>query len=118
MKPKYRLFSNASYALSGLKSMWQREMAFRIEVVCIVPLLVFSLFLEIDVFLRILIDFSLMLILIMECVNSAMEASIDLITQEIHPLAKIAKDCASGAVLLSVVWAVIIWGYVLMDLFL
>ncbi|CAM2870685.1 diacylglycerol kinase [Helicobacter burdigaliensis] len=118
MKPKYHLGKNAIYALEGVKYMLQKERAFQIELLCILPLLVLSFFLEISVFMRIVLDFSLVLILIVESINSAIESCVDLITQDFHPLAKIAKDCASGAVFLSVMWAVILWCYVLGDLYL
>lgn len=44
----------------------------------------------------------------LECVNTAVEATVDLITEEYHPLAKVAKDCAAGAVLIAAMASVVV----------
>lgn len=44
----------------------------------------------------------------LECVNTAVEAAVDLVTEEFHPLAKVAKDCAAGAVLIAAVASVVV----------
>ena len=60
----------------------------------------------------------LMLILIIEALNSAIEACVDLITNEWHEKAKIAKDCASAAVFFSVLSALFVWGFILYNIYL
>lgn len=60
-------------------------------------------------FERALMIASLILVLIAELINSAIEAAIDRIGEEIHPLSKKAKDCGSAAVLFSAIFAGIIW---------
>lgn len=117
MKPKYNIFSNSVYALEGIYSMWCRETSFRVEVFCIIPLIIFSFLLDISLVARILIITSMLFILVVECINSAIEATVDLNTEEIHPLAKIAKDCASSAVFFSIVSSFLIWVTILIDLF-
>jgi diacylglycerol kinase (ATP) len=57
--------------------------------------------------------FSLMLVLIVELVNSAIEATVDRISLENHKLAKRAKDIGSAAVLISLINVAVIWGLVL-----
>jgi diacylglycerol kinase len=59
-----------------------------------------------------LVFFSIFFVFVLEMVNTAIEATIDLVTAEYHPLAKIAKDVASGAVLLGAVFSLIVGGYV------
>ncbi|RDU67619.1 diacylglycerol kinase [Helicobacter didelphidarum] len=117
MKPKYTLFSNAKYAFEGLLTMVRNEISFRIELCIILPLLIISIFLPISLFEHLFLVAVLFLILILECVNSAIEACVDLVTNDFAPLAKIAKDCASAGVFLSVVLAILSWFFVLLDLF-
>ena len=116
VKPKYSLFNNAKYALDGLLAMIKNEVSFRIELCIILPCIVISLFLEVDLTLHVILVLVLFLILILECVNSAIESCIDLITEDFHPLAKIAKDCASAAVLFSVILALSTWGVTIYSL--
>lgn len=113
MKPSYSLFNNTKYALSGLKILWKNEMSFRLEILIILPLIIISLFLPLMWVEHLLLIIVLLGILISESINSSIEACVDLITQDFHPLAKIAKDCASTAVLLSVILAILVWGVIL-----
>lgn len=116
MKPKYNFFKNSGYAFAGLVAMLRNEMAFRIELAIILPLMCASLFLRVSLNTHLILIGVLFLILILECVNSAIEACVDLVTADFHPLAKIAKDCASAAILLSIAQAVLVWAFVLFDL--
>ena len=116
MKPKYHFFNNAKFAFEGLLAMLKNEMAFKIELMIILPALILILFLPLSLEIHLILIAVLFLILILECVNSAIEASIDLITQEFKPLAKVAKDCASASVLLSVILALSVWSAVLLNL--
>lgn len=118
MKPKYNLFSNARYAIEGLISMVKTEVAFRLELIFAALGIALSFMLNITLQTQILLILTLFLILIMECVNSAIESSIDLFTQDYAKLAKIAKDCGSAAVLLCVLQAILCWSIVLVSLIL
>ena len=113
MKPKYRFYSNTIYALSGLAAMWKNERSFRIEIFIIVPLFIAIWFLPATTLEQILLSATLLFILAMECVNSAIEACIDLLSPAFHPLAKIAKDCGSAAVFISICTAVLTWSIIL-----
>ncbi len=110
MKPKYHFFNNARYALEGIFALFKNEMAFRIELCVIIPAIIFSFFLKVGFVEHLLLVSVLILILIIEALNSAIEACVDLITNEWHQKAKIAKDCASGAVFFSVLLALFAWG--------
>lgn len=109
MKPKYSLFKNSSYALSGVKFLLKDESSFKIEAIIILPLIVFSLFLPLSFAEHFILIFVLVLILIVEALNSAIEACIDLYTKDFHILAKKAKDCGSAAVFFSISLAVCTW---------
>ncbi|MDD6055033.1 MAG: diacylglycerol kinase [Helicobacteraceae bacterium] len=116
MKPKYNFFKNTTFALAGIRSMLKNEMAFKIELCVIIPAVILSLFLEISLLEQMLLICVLVGILIAECFNSAIEACVDLCTQDFHPLAKIAKDCASAGVFFSIALALIVWGAVLFNI--
>ncbi len=116
MKPKYHFFNNAKYAFSGIKAMLKSEISFRIELCIILPAIIVSLFLPVEFWAHLLLIIVLLMILIVECVNSAIEACVDLVTDEFHQKAKIAKDCASAAVFFSIILAVGVWIFVLISL--
>ena len=116
MKPKYKFFANWGYAMAGVLAMLKNEVAFRIELAIILPALVISLFLPVSVETHLILVGVLFLIIIAECLNSAVEACVDLITSEFHEKAKIAKDCASAGVFFSVVLALATWAFVLYKL--
>ncbi len=116
MKPKYKFLANWGYAMAGVLAMLKNEVAFRIELAIILPALVISLFLPVSVETHLILVGVLFLIIIAECLNSAIEACVDLITSEFHEKAKIAKDCASAGVFFSVVLALATWAFVLYKL--
>ena len=117
MKPKYKFLANWGYAMAGVLAMLKNEVAFRIELAIILPALVISLFLPVSVETHLILVGVLFLIIIAECLNSAVEACVDLITSEFHEKAKIAKDCASAGVFFSVVLAIATWAFVLYKLY-
>lgn len=98
--------------------MVKTEVAFRLELIFAALGVALSFVLNITLQTQILLILTLFLILIMECVNSAIESSIDLFTQDYAKLAKIAKDCGSAAVLLCVLQAILCWSIVLVSLIL
>lgn len=104
-----RLWKAFLYSLDGLKAAWQTEQAFRLEI--FISLIAAPVaFCITDVALeRALMIASLLLVLMAELVNSAIEAAINRIGEEIHPLSKKAKDCASAAVLVSAIIAGVVW---------
>ena len=114
MKPKYDCYCSTLYALSGIKAMWRGEKSFRIEIFIIIPLFISIWFLPLSSIEQIILGMSLLFILAMECVNSAIEACIDLVSPDFHPLAKVAKDCGSAAVFISICTAVLAWGVILL----
>ena len=109
MKPQYYFFQNTRYALSGLKTLWQTEKSFRIEIYFILPLIFLTFFLPFSYFLKLALISVLILILLTESLNSALENAVDLISPDFHPLAKRAKDCGSAAVFFSILNAALWW---------
>ncbi|MBZ7942620.1 diacylglycerol kinase [Campylobacter molothri] len=116
MKPKYHIFNNAKYALEGVIALFKNEMAFRIEICIIIPAILISFFLKVGLIEHFILIAVLILILIAESFNSAIEACVDLITDKWHQKAKIAKDCASAGVFFSVILALFAWIFILVDL--
>ena len=109
MKKKYNLFKNANYAIEGLLILL-KERAFQLELLFIIPLLILLFFLNLTPLQKSIMTGSLIIILIAEALNTAVENVVDLVTDEWHILAKRAKDTASAGVFLSIIQAVIIWG--------
>ena len=103
-------------AWQGLRAAWQHEDAFRQELLVAAVAVPVALLLPANLLGKAMMISSILLVLIVELVNSALEATVDHTSLEKHPLAKRAKDIASAAVLLSIVNAVLVWGLVLLDL--
>lgn len=106
------------YTVEGLKAAYAHEHAFRQEVWVIAPLALLALLApSFSAWIRALLIGSLLLVLIVELLNSAIEANTDHISLEQHPLAKHAKDMGSAAVFLAIVNALCIWAGVLWTLY-
>ena len=97
------------YSLSGLAAAARHEDAFRVELILFALLAPLALWLGESGVERALMVGSLLLVLIVELLNSAIEATVDRISFENHRLAKRAKDIGSAAVMLSLVNAGLIW---------
>jgi diacylglycerol kinase (ATP) len=100
-------------ALQGLRAAFQHEEAFRQEVIIAAIAIPVALLLPVSPLGKVLMIASIMLVLIVELLNSALEAAVDHTSLEQHHLAKRAKDVASAAVFLSIVNAVVVWGLVI-----
>jgi diacylglycerol kinase (ATP) len=112
-----RVISAFWNTMDGFKSAWQGEQAFRQEVAVGVVGTVIALLLPISAFQKLALIGVLLFVLIIELVNSAIEAVVDRISLERHPLSKNAKDFGSAAVGLSIVLAAAIWAVVLFNRF-
>ncbi|MCU6496918.1 diacylglycerol kinase [Duganella sp. BJB488] len=112
-----RIFSAFLYSIDGFKSAWRHEHAFRQEVSVFVVGTLIALILRISAFEKLMLIGVLMLILIVELINSSIEAVVDRVSLERHPLSKNAKDFGSAAVLLTCLLAAGAWGVVLFNRF-
>jgi diacylglycerol kinase (ATP) len=112
-----RIFSALFYSFQGFQSAWKTEHAFRQELMVVVPGIVVALLLKVTPLEKLLLIGVLLLVLIVELINSAIEAIVDRVSLERHPLSKNAKDFGSAAVFLAVMLAAATWGVVVLPLF-
>jgi diacylglycerol kinase (ATP) len=112
-----RIFSAFFYSLDGLRSAWRLEHAFRQELVLVSIGIVVALVLPVSSFEKLMMCATLMLILVVELINSAIEAVVDRVSLERHSLSKNAKDFGSAAVLLTFIIALATWGVILVNRF-
>ncbi|MCR6664985.1 MAG: diacylglycerol kinase [Methyloversatilis sp.] len=108
-----RLLNATRYSAEGLGAAFRHEDAFRQEVIAAVLLLPLALWLGNSGVERALMVFSVLLVLIVELLNSAVEATVDRISLENHALAKRAKDIGSAAVMVSLLNLLLVWALVL-----
>ncbi|XNM77210.1 diacylglycerol kinase [Escherichia coli] len=103
-----RIIEAAGYS-KGLRAAWINEAAFRQEGVAVLLAVVIACWLDVDAITRVLLISSVMLVMIVEILNSAIEAVVDRIGSEYHELSGRAKDMGSAAVLIAIIVAVITW---------
>ena len=108
-----RLINALGYSRDGLGAAWKNEAAFREEVLLAAIAIPLAIVLGNTGIERALLIGAILLILIVEILNSGLEAVVDKASPEKHELAKRAKDMGSAAVLLSLVNAAVIWACVL-----
>ena len=108
-----RVWNALHYSMAGLQTAFRHEDAFRQELLLSVLLISASFFLPVSGLGRALMIGSVFLVLIVELLNSAVEAVVDRVSLEHHILSKRAKDVGSAAVLLSLINVVVVWACVL-----
>ena len=112
-----RLRLATAYALAGLRSVWRREAAFRQEAIAALALAPLAMWMDASPLERAALIAALLFVLVIELLNSALEAVVDLVSPQHHPLAAVAKDAGAAAVMLALVaaaatWALVLWpGY-------
>lgn len=104
-----RIIKAAGYSWKGIRAAWRHEAAFRQESVAAIIAVIVACWLDVDAVTRVLLIGSVVLVIIVEILNSAIEAVVDRIGSEIHPLAGRAKDMGSAGVLLSIILAIFVW---------
>ena len=109
-----RPFIALRVALEGLAAAWRHEIPFRMEVVAFAVLFPMSFLVGKTAVERALLVGSLLLVLIVELLNSALEATLDRVSLDYHLLIKRAKDIASAAVGLTLLNAGVIWLFILL----
>jgi diacylglycerol kinase (ATP) len=107
-----RLFNALFYSLSGLRIAFNHESAFRQEIAIAVVLIPLACFVPVGAAERILLIGTVLLLLIVELLNSSVEAAIDRIGFDTHRLSKRAKDLGSAAVFLTLVLLAITWALI------
>ena len=112
-----RVWRAAGYSAAGLKAALKFEPAFRQEVALFVVLAPLGFWLGRDGVERALLIASLLLVLVVELLNSAIEAAVNRMGEQPHALSGRAKDLASAAVFVSMLLVVLVWTLVLADRF-
>lgn len=97
------------YSLDGLRVTWINQYAFRQETFLAVVLIPLAVYIPVSLNLKLLLIFSMLIVLVVELLNSAIEATVDMVTKDPHPLAKSAKDCGSAAVFISLLACLFLW---------
>ncbi|MBK1702690.1 diacylglycerol kinase [Thiococcus pfennigii] len=108
-----RIVRAFGFSLKGLRACFRFEEAFRQEVIALIALVPIGLWLGETPVERALLVGSLLVVPMVELLNSAIEANVDRIGLERHELSARAKDIASAAVLISVIFTTLIWGLIL-----
>lgn len=108
-----RLINAFGYSLEGFKAAFVHEDAFRQEVFLTIVLVPLAIYLGESPVEQALLIASVLLVLIVELLNSAIEAAVDHTSTEHHALAKQAKDIGSAAVFIALLIVTVVWGLVL-----
>lgn len=103
-----KVWAATLYSIDGLKTAYRNEQSLWLHGVCTLVVIILGFLLKVNFYEWAVLIISLVVILAMELMNTAIEACVDLVTKEIHPLAKIAKDCGSAATFVSSIMALII----------
>lgn len=109
-----RIWQAIFYSRDGLKAALTHEHAFRQEVAIAAVLIPLALWLPVAALAKALMIASVLLVLIVELLNSAIEAAVDRVSLDDHDLSRRAKDMGSAAVMLALVNVVVVWALVLL----
>jgi len=112
-----RIIRATRFSAQGLAQAWKHEAAFRQETILLVVLIPVALWLGDTVLTQVLLISVCLLVLIVELINSAIEAAIDRHGQEHHELSGRAKDMGSAAVFVSLTVVVLVWGAIIFERF-
>lgn len=102
-------FAALRYSLKGLRAAWRNETAFRQEVLLGLPMLLAAPWLAPDRTGLVLMMGSVLLVWLVELINTGLEAVCDAISEDHHPLLGVAKDAGSAAVMISLILCGLTW---------
>ena len=103
-----RLFKSFTYAFDGLKYAFKYEQNILVHTLATILVIIAGIFFKISITEWLALTLIIGLVIATELINTSIEATIDLITKEVHPLAKISKDTEDAAVLVFVLSAIVI----------
>ena len=112
MRKSRTLLESFIYAISGIAYSLKTQRNMRIHFVMAGIVMLFGLLFRLSPLEMALVFFTISFVIICEMINTSIEATIDLFTKEYHPLAKIGKNVAAGAVLIAALNAIIV-GYLI-----
>ena len=107
-KGLHRLVKSFTYAFDGLKYAFKYEQNILVHTLATILVIIAGIFLKISLTEWLVLALIIGLVIATELINTSIEATIDLITKDVHPLAKIAKDTAAAAVLVFGLTAIVI----------
>ncbi len=111
-----RIIKATGYSLKGLKQAWQHEAAFRQELMLLVVAVLAACWLPVSLLERLMLIGVVVAVVLMELLNSAIEAVVDRVGTDYHELSGRAKDIGSAAVFVALVFAAIVWVSILWPL--
>ena len=113
-----RILRATKFSSQGLAAAWKNEAAFRQELLLVIVLLPAAVWLGQAALERAVLIGCLFVVLIVELINSAIEAAIDRHGDELHELSGRAKDMGSAAVFVSLLLVAVVWGLIAAERFL
>lgn len=108
MKKEKNIINSFKYAFEGIFTALKTEKNMKIHVLIMILVIVMGTIFKINKIEWIICIIMFGFVISLELINTAIESTVDLITQEKHPKAKIAKDVSAGAVLISAITSVIV----------
>ncbi len=105
-----RLLAAVGYSAKGLRAAWKHEEAFRLETTLALLFIPLCFVIGDGLVHQLLLLFSCALVVVVELVNSAIEAVVDRISSDLHPLSGQAKDIGSAAVFVTLMLFLAVWG--------
>ena len=103
-----RFLNSVKYSIEGLNHAYRKEQSLWLHASGVILAVILGIVLKINFYEWAVIIVAFVVVLAIELLNTAIEAVVDLVTKEIHPLAKIAKDCGSAAAFVSGVASAVI----------
>lgn len=108
-----RILNAFKFSYDGFVATFKSEEAFRQDIIICMILTPIAIFLPITLIEKLFLFSTLFLIVMAELINTAIEMTIDRISEELHPLSKIAKDIGSCIVLVSFMYLILVWALIL-----
>ena len=108
-----RILNAFKFSYDGFVATFKSEEAFRQDIIICIILTPIAIFLPITLIEKLFLFSTLFLIIMAELINTAIEMTIDRISEELHPLSKIAKDIGSCIVLVSFMYLILVWVLIL-----
>ena len=101
-------FSSLKNSLNGIKNAFGSERNLKIQIVIALIVIILTLILKIELVKAMFVYISIFFVIVSEIINTAIEKTVDLVTEEYNEKAKLAKDIAAGGVLISAINSVVI----------
>lgn len=108
MGQKHPTTKSFKYAIDGVRTAFKREPNFRIHIIFTISVLILAIFLKFSLIEWLLLFFTISFVIAFELLNTVMEAVVNLISPDISPEARVAKDVSAAMVLIASILAVIV----------